>query len=119
MHLGTAGVDLELPAEAELSLEAWAEGMQGLLTVESHRATVELVKKNGAGICSSCRWSSGCHRCDWVKAVRYYRNIEVRGRFLEGYGPAAKAKARKPLKISGGGSAEEVPLCKSECKMDV
>jgi len=37
-----------------------------------HRAKYEKVRDNGMSICSSCRWTSGCFRCDPVKAWNYY-----------------------------------------------
>ena len=35
-------------------------------------------ERTGLGICGSCRWRSGCHKCAWRKLVRYYlrRNAE-------------------------------------------
>ena len=35
---------------------------------EEDRKVYEAVKGTGVGVCSRCRWSSGCHSCDEVKA---------------------------------------------------
>ena len=34
------------------------------------------VEKNGLGVCAKCRWSHGCHKCDGVKALRYWLHKE-------------------------------------------
>ena len=85
-------------------LELWAASMLEYLLPE-HQAIVKKVQAKGLGICSSCRWSSGCHRCSWIKAVRYWRNFETRGA-EEGYS-SSKPKS-KPL--AGGGDFGELKL---------
>jgi len=89
------------------TVESWAEGMLEFL-LPAHKAEVEKVRSTGVGICSSCRWTSGCHRCLWWKAVRYRRNKEVGGVFMEGYADSSKAKVKVKAKASlkGGGSLD-------------
>jgi hypothetical protein len=41
------------------------------------RQAYERVRDNGIGICSSCRWTSGCLRCDPSKAWNYYVRQEL------------------------------------------
>ena len=91
-------------------LEAWAENVMHLL-FPAHRADVERVKAKGTSVCSSCSWSSGCHRCYWPKTCRYWRNKEAEGAFMEGYTGGAKARAKatgkmKAKSMVGGGPAE-------------
>jgi len=107
---GDTGVPIVFDVEEEGGLEHWAEQVldAGLL-MDAHREAVLKVKATGAGVCASCRWTSGCHRCHWAKAVRYWRNKEMRGKHLEGYGAAAKAKADKGpggAKAAGKGKAK-------------
>jgi hypothetical protein len=46
------------------------------LSVERRQA-YERVRDTGLGICSSCRWTSGCLRCDPSKAWNYYVRQEL------------------------------------------
>ena len=39
---------------------------------EKERATLEWIGKFGIGVCSKCRWRSGCMHCDYEKAVRHH-----------------------------------------------
>ncbi len=87
------GAPVEIHLEDPGALEPWAEEMMALL-LPAHRADVLRVKATGLGVCGSCRWRSGCRSCSWPKTVRYWRNKEVRGKFLEAYMPAAKASAK-------------------------
>ena len=87
-------MDVEKEGEG---LELWAASMLEYLLPE-HQAIVKKVQAKGLGICSSCRWSSGCHRCSWVKAVRYWRHFETRGA-EEGY---SSSKPKSKL-LAGGG----------------
>ena len=72
MDAGGADVGCPIPVEGE-DLEAWAMGMVDMLT-EGHKELCLKVKETGLGVCSRCRWSSGCAPCDFAKAVRYYRD---------------------------------------------
>ena len=40
-------------------------GLEDLQPV--HKAAVLKVKAEGAGVCSKCRWRSGCLNCSWEK----------------------------------------------------
>ena len=42
------------------------------LFVEKERAKIEWIGKFGIGVCSKCRWRSGCMQCDYEKAIRYH-----------------------------------------------
>ena len=86
--------DLTL-ADCGGDLEIWAEALQPLLTTE-HFLDVEKVKTMGKN-CSKCGSDKGCLKCHWPLAVRYWRNLEMRGKFAEGYIGGGKTKA---LKIS-------------------
>ena len=58
--------------EAErASLLKWAEEHFPELTPEQ-QVECEHIKALGLGVCSKCNWSSGCLKCDFSKAVRYY-----------------------------------------------
>ena len=39
---------------------------------EAHRKAVMRVREKGVGVCSKCKWQSGCMNCDPDKAWRYY-----------------------------------------------
>jgi hypothetical protein len=52
-----------------------------------HQATCQHIRNTKFGICSRCRYSSGCLSCDYDKAVNYY--------FSQ---PGAKAKAKPKAK---------------------
>ena len=84
MQAGTKGgiVDVEIAAEGDL--ETWAEQMKPFL-LDAHQKDVERVKETGLGVCSTCRWTSGCRHCSWVKTVRYWRRKETLGKHLECY----------------------------------
>ena len=89
------GVPAEFSLEASGGdLEYWATNIVEILT-DQHRAEVEKVKKKypipGCGRCKHV----GCDRCDWVKAVRYWRNLETQGRFAEGYADSVKTNVMK------------------------
>ena len=90
-------------------LETWAEQVKPLLS-DAHQKDVERVKETGLGVCSTCRWTSGCRHCSWVKAVRYWRRKETLDKHLEGYSDAyktavaSKAKSKPKAKLKGGGS---------------
>jgi hypothetical protein len=63
------------------------------------------VVEEGIGVCSKCRWSSGCLNCDRSKAWPYYVRQELGMSTFEAKKKGAgKAKAKmKPVK--GGGEA--------------
>ena len=62
-----------------------------------HQAEVDNVKAEGAGVCPKSKMSSGCHNCSWPKTVRYFRRLESKGLFMEGYKPAAKAASKSKI----------------------
>jgi hypothetical protein len=115
LHAGEKGEAVDLKIEpVGNDVEHWAEQVMELM-LPAHVADVKRVRSEGAGICSSCRWSSGCHRCLWWKTVRYWRNKECKGAFMEGYSETtkaavkskAKAKSKmKPGKLKGGGDLQ-------------
>ena len=41
------------------------------------RAHMEKVEKQGQGVCSKCRWLSGCMQCDFKKAWVYCLKVEM------------------------------------------
>ena len=61
-----------------------------------HQAAYLKVVEEGVGVCSKCRWRSGCLRCEPVKAWRYYVRLSL-GLSAED----VKAAKKKPVK--GGG----------------
>jgi hypothetical protein len=99
----------------EGDLEGWAEGMVTLL-LPAHQEDLAKVKAHGIGICATCRWKSGCKNCYWPKTVRYWRNLELRGKHLEGYSDAVKAKAKAKAKAKGKAKAEGKAKAKGKAK---
>ena len=98
--------DVPMHMVEDQSLEDWAESIWPLL-LPAHKAKVKQVKETGIGICSKCRWESGCSECCWWKTVRYFRMKETRGKFMEAYGEAYQKKMdTKPKKLpaKGGGA---------------
>jgi len=57
----------------ELAMESYSVEDLSL----EHRAAYEKVKEHGLGVCSKCRWRSGCLNCDERKAWRYYVRLPV------------------------------------------
>ena len=55
---------------------AWAEDAYNFLNCEAQEWCGQ-VRASGLGVCCSCRWMSGCHRCYFLKAVRYFFNKEL------------------------------------------
>jgi len=109
--------EVRLDAEIDLGVESWAQGILELnMLLPAHHADVERVKSTMPGICSSCRWSYGCHRCLWWKTVRYWRNKETKGAFMEAYSDSVKAKAKAKLSKAKGGGSEEA--CKAFAVVD-
>ena len=39
---------------------------------EKHKDKLYEIEKNGVGVCSACRWTSGCLHCSYEKAKRYF-----------------------------------------------
>ena len=88
------------------TVAAWAESIW-LLLLPAHHAKVKQVKEAGIGICSKCRWESGCSECCWWKTVRYFRMKETRGKFMEAHGEAYQKQVGpkgKKLPAKGGGA---------------
>ena len=55
------------------SLELMAEGGTDLQRLpEKHQVEILRIEKMNIGVCSTCRWTSGCHHCDLEKAKRFY-----------------------------------------------
>ena len=103
-------VDICIDVSETLGPEHWAEQVMELL-LPSHLEDVQRVRATMPGICSSCRWSSGCHRCCWWKTVRYWRRVETKGHFMEGYSEPVMAKAKAKLsKAKGGGMVSEASV---------
>ena len=96
-------------------LEGWAEHVVTLL-LPKHQEDVAKVKATGIGICSTCRWTSGCRNCHWPKMVRYWRNLELRGQHLEGYSAAAKAKAKAKAKAGAKAKGKAAVKAKAKAK---
>ena len=50
---------------------SWADETLHMLS-EEQQTTCNHIKAVGLSRCSRCRWGSGCSRCDFYKAVRYW-----------------------------------------------
>ena len=59
------------------AFNAWAEDAYKLVNSEAQH-WCDQVRASGYGVCSSCRWMFGCHRCHFPKAVRYFFNKELK-----------------------------------------
>ena len=78
-------------AQSEAAEVEWADAQLGNLS-EEQSAYCKSVKKVGLGLCSRCRWSTGCDRCSYIHSVKYWLKK----------GPEAKmATAQKTLIIYG------------------
>ena len=62
----------ELTQEEELAIQFCIEHWSVEDVREEHRKPYEKVRSEGLGVCGSCRWTSGCLRCDEKKAWNYY-----------------------------------------------
>jgi hypothetical protein len=69
--------------KVEEELAALAKQLQGenkSFSVEdlskAEKLNIAQLKTSGAGVCGSCRWQSGCLRCDWKKRFEYVRKKE-------------------------------------------
>ena len=102
-------VEVSLHLSEEQSVESWAEDILNLL-LPAHQEKVKVVRETMTGICSKCRWTSGCAECQWWKTVRYFRMKETKGKFMEAYGEAyvKTQKAKKKMPIAAGGGGPEV-----------
>ena len=103
MFGGEHGVAVVFDVEPEDdALEHWAGCMMehGML-FEAHMKDVERVREAAKGVCSHCNFRAGCPRCWWPKTGRYWRRIERRSEFMEGYTAAAKAAAKGKAKAAG------------------
>lgn len=55
---------------AQKSSNSGSFGLEDLS--EKVKAELTRIELHCCGVCSKCRWTSGCHRCDLGKAKRYY-----------------------------------------------
>jgi hypothetical protein len=105
------------PAVEKLRLKLAEEGME-FFSVFLETATVadlrpelqarrEKVEKYGQGLCSKCRWLSGCLQCDVKKAWAYCLRVEM------GL-PTGPALTTRSMSSKGGGwsvKLVEVSMC--------
>ena len=61
---------------------------------EEDRKAFEAVRDFGVGVCSRCRWSSGCHSCDEDKAWGFYCRSTLWNLADEAVRPKAKPRGR-------------------------
>ena len=89
----------------ELSIQHWiVEDLR-----DEYRLKYEKVKAEGCGVCSKCRWTSGCMNCDAVKAWRYYVKQELGMMGVAKALGKAKAKAKAKGVKGGGGDMTQPP----------
>ena len=108
MFAGEFGAGIKHDVEpGDEALQAWAQQMveHGQL-FEAHMKDVERVRLADKGVCSQCRFSAGCRKCWWPKTVRYWRRIECRDHYWEGYSPGAKAAAMGRAKAAAKAKAK-------------
>ena len=67
---------LKLEQQREHSFKEWANDAAKFLTREA-QWECDLIRIDGLGICSKCRWTSGCAKCTYAKAVRYWFKVEL------------------------------------------
>ena len=70
LKIGT-GMCAETSSSSTKTEDALSDLRYDLLD-DHRRALVSKVAKTGRGVCSRCRWSHGCHKCDEEKALRYH-----------------------------------------------
>ena len=58
--------DVQAPEEME------PEDKRALLLSASAWLKIQRVAVTGYGVCARCHWRSGCDKCDYEKAVRYW-----------------------------------------------
>jgi len=69
--------DLAEAAKSSASSSSFApvkKDMQDLLL--EHQAEIIKVKETGKGICGRCRHRSGCSKCDYEKALKYFLKVQ-------------------------------------------
>jgi len=64
------------------------------------QAHMRMVEKDGTGVCSKCRWLSGCMNCDVMKAWVYCIKVEL------GISSGQAILSRSAVKFGGGCSVE-------------
>ena len=78
--LATVAAAVFLKITLELLLKSMKEILPDKPCLENlsakARAEVMKVHLTGAGICSRCRWSSGCYECEGAHALRYWLKQE-------------------------------------------
>jgi hypothetical protein len=73
---------------AEQALQAGED-----ITVLSEEVQLKLISVKGkVGVCSKCKYSSGCYECDYLKAKRYYLRKHAEKQALEQLQNAAEQK---------------------------
>ena len=65
---------------------------------EQDRKLYEAVRSSGVGVCSRCRWQSGCHSCDEEKAWGFACRSTLWNTASEAVRPKAKPRGR-PKKV--------------------
>ena len=60
----------------EASFKEWADEAVKFLGVEA-KQQCDVIRVGGLGVCSKCRYTHGCLRCDYPKAVRYWFKVEL------------------------------------------
>ena len=97
-------------ATRRYSEEEWKHCEENFTAVASvdelrwdHREKFESVKAKGMGICSRCRWLSGCQSCDVEKAWSWACRQTLWLRISEALKPAAKPKGRPKGSKTGAG----------------
>ena len=78
----------------------------------------------GPGLCSRCRWSSGCLSCDWRKALRYHLKVLNGGVEVEPHpwpqlGQMSASSSHATVKVeevkvlaAGGDTEEQAEACR-------
>ena len=112
----------EVGLDMKLSLEVaggdieyfWAQSVIQILTPE-HRAKAEAVKsKHPVPGCSKCGDTGKCARCYWPHVVMYWRNLEMQGKYAEGYtfANSMKMAVKRGLRQCWAESAQH--FCRAE-----
>ena len=77
---------------------------------QNKKEAIENVAIFGLGVCSKCRWASGCLKCDPEKCIRYHLS-------KEGLVPKAKGIVNVPQTNSEGiktGGGDDFPVADFE-----
>ena len=72
-----AAAALKLTPEEQLAVEMCIQHWTPEDLRPEFRDPYLRVREKGMGVCSSCRWTSGCLRCDPEKAWSYYVRQEL------------------------------------------